>query len=411
MNTRFQDTATAYRMHRAVTNEAEAISTAVCEYADADLRLTRNHLRVLDGGTGDGQVLKGIAEYLLPYHRGRPCEMLLKEYDFHHIETLLQNIASLLRRSPRLSLFVTNRVFRQLKEFPADLCSTNTVCFDDIAGYRLLAMAGTAAVLGQDDSPRLSFLRPDGQIRQESEANPVMPLNDLWRGERALLSGAFSAASVPALTALGDEIRAREIFDELAAAGGKSKHFTVTVTRQDGGVVDGGEIGEFFWDLAIVSHAFNRDKQPSWVCRNILLPLADGLSVGGVLINVHAVAGGQASEIKETIFGDQFSFHTSPDGLVGELESALDPDRFQLLPHRQVSYRSQITGELFSSMEPWERKLMLNQLAISVAYHLQIPDDAWGPYSDAIEAKIQQLLERDGRLEYALSIAGVKRWE
>jgi hypothetical protein len=54
---------------------------------------------------------------------------------------------------------------------------------------------------------------------------------------------------------------------------------------------------------------------------------------------------------------------------------------------------------------------MLNQLSISVAYHLQIPDDVWVPYSDAIEAKIQQLLERDGRLEYALSIAGVKRRE
>jgi hypothetical protein len=53
----------------------------------------------------------------------------------------------------------------------------------------------------------------------------------------------------------------------------------------------------------------------------------------------------------------------------------------------------------------------LNQLAISVAYHLQIPDDAWVPYSDGIEAKIQQLLERNGRLEYALSIAGVKRRE
>ncbi len=183
------------------------------------------------------------------------------------------------------------------------------------------------------------------------------------------------------------------------------------MTRQDGGAVDGGKIREFFWDLAIVSHAFNRDKEPSWVCRNILLPLSDGLSVGGVLINVHAVAGGQVSELKETIFGDQFSFHTSPEGLVGALESALDPDRFQLLSHRQVTYRSHITGELFSSVKPWERELMLNQLAISVAYHLQIPDDAWVPYSDAIEAKIQRRLERDGRLEYALSIAGVKRRE
>ena len=409
-NARFQDTAVAYRLHRALTSEAEAISNAVCECAADDLQLTRNLLRVLDAGTGDGQVLKGIAEYLLRNHRGRPCAMLLKEYDFHHIETLLQNIAPLLRNSPRLSLFVTNRVFRQLKDFTEDLCSENTVCFDDIAGYRLAAMGGTATLLGQDDSLRFSFPSLEQRIDAENAERSFTPLEDLWNGDLMHLSGDSSAvAAAPALVALGDEIRGREIYDELAAAGGRGKHFTVTVARRDGGVIPSSRGGEFFWDLAIVSHAFNRDKDPTWVCRNILIPLCEGLSVGGVLVNVHSVAGGQVSELKEAIFGDQFSFNTSPGGLADALQSALDPERFQLLPRRRVWYQSRITSGLFSSLEPWERQLALHHLAISVAYHLQIPDDGWMPFSDAIHTKIQQLLERDGRLEYALSIAGVKR--
>ena len=56
MNTRFQDTASAYRLHRAVTNEADAISAAIGQYVGDDLGLLRNRLRVLDAGTGDGRV-------------------------------------------------------------------------------------------------------------------------------------------------------------------------------------------------------------------------------------------------------------------------------------------------------------------------------------------------------------------
>ena len=51
MNTRFQDTASAYRLHRAVTNEADAISAAIGQYVGDDLGLLRNRLRVLDAGT------------------------------------------------------------------------------------------------------------------------------------------------------------------------------------------------------------------------------------------------------------------------------------------------------------------------------------------------------------------------
>ena len=410
MNARFQDTAAAYRLHRAVTNEAEAISTAVCEYAADDLRLTRNLLGVLDAGTGDGQVLRGIAEYLLRHHRDRPCAMLLKEYDFHHIEALLQNIAPLLRRSPRLSLFVTNRVFRQLKDFSDDLCAENTVCFDDIAGYRLLAMGGTAMLLSQDDSLRFSFPPLESRINEASAEISFTPLTHLWNGERTLLVGDSPAvAAAPVLVALGDEIRAREIYDELAAAGGEGKHFTVTIARRDDGALASSGLDEFFWDLGIVSHAFNRDKDPGWVCRNILIPLCEGLAVGGVLVNVHAADGGQVTEVKEEIFGGQFRFSTSPEGLAGALKFALDPEQFQLLPCRQVLYESQITGEILASLEPWQRQLALHRLAISVTYHLQLPEDTWIPRNDAIQAKIQQLLERDGRLKYALSITGIKR--
>jgi hypothetical protein len=407
MNSRFQDTAAAYRLHRAVTNEAEAISGAVYEYAADDLRLTRNFLRVLDAGTGDGQVLKGVAEHLLQNHRWQPCAMLLKEYDFQHIETLLQNIASLLRQTPRLSLFITNRPFRQLKDFPGDLCAENTVCFDDIAGYRLLAMDSAAALLNQDDALRFSFPPADERRGAESAQIFLAPLMGLWNGELRLSAG--DSLATPALKALGDEIRAREVYDELAAAGGRGKHFTVTVARHDGGMSASGGIGEFFWDLAIVSHAFNRDKDPSWVCRNILIPLCEGLAAGGVLVNVHAIDGGQASEIRRAIFGEEFSFQAPPPGLAAALGAALDTEQFQLLPRRHISYQCQITGELFSSLEPWQRELTLRHLAISVAYHLQIPEAAWTLRGDAIAAKIQQVLERDGRLEYALSISGVRR--
>ena len=37
MNMRFQDTASAYRLHRAVTNEADAISAAIGQYVGDDL--------------------------------------------------------------------------------------------------------------------------------------------------------------------------------------------------------------------------------------------------------------------------------------------------------------------------------------------------------------------------------------
>lgn len=62
-------------------------------------------------------------------------------------------------------------------------------------------------------------------------------------------------------------------------------------------------------------------------------------------------------------------------------------------------------------MEPWERELALHQMAVSVAYHLQIPDEAWVPRSTAVQAKIRRLLEREKILSYSLSIVAVKRRE
>lgn len=394
-----------------MTNEAEVISAAVCERAGQDLLLTRNKLRVVDAGTGDGRVLKGIADYLLRYHCERPCEMLLKEYDFHHIEMLLENMAPVLRRSPRLTVFVTNRAFRHLKDFVEDLCVENTVCFDDIAGYRLLAMGGAASVLNQGNSLRFSF--PVLETRGERARAGIFfgPLEDLWKDERMLRSGYSPvAAAAPALVALGDEIRAREIYDELAAVG-RGKHFTVTITRREDGAVGSGSVAEFFWDLAVVSHAFNRDKDPGWICRNILGPLCEGLAVGGVLVNVHAIDEGPMLELKEATFGGQFHFSASPDGLSHTLRSALGSENFQLLPFQRVSYRSEITWNFFASHEPWQQELLLERLVISTMYHLQIPHDSWTPLQKAIEAKIQHLLERDGRLEYRLSVGGVRRLE
>lgn len=409
MSERFHDTATAYQLHRAVTDEAQAISTAVCEYAAAELRLTRHRLRVVDAGTGDGQVLKSIAEELLQYHRARPCEMLLKEYDFHHIEMLLQNIAPLLRRSPRLTLFVTNRAFRQLKHFADDLCVENTVCFDDMAGYRLLTMVGTARHLGQDEVLRAPFPPAARDDHRASRETPFSPLNDLRNDERLLfLADSRPAVKDPALAALGDEIRAREIYAELAAAG-RGKHFTVTITRRDGDFAACGNGGEFFSDLTIVSHAFNRDKDPGWVCRNILLPLCDGLAIGGVLVNVHAVENGQLAELKGAVFGDRFPFNTGPDALAQTLRSGLDPEQYELLSSRRVSYRSHIKAALFHSLEAWQQDLTLERLATSVAYHLQIPGEAWMPLMEPIQAKIRHLLDRDGQLEYELNLVGAKR--
>src|SRR5262245_425618 len=116
-DSRFQDSASAYRLHRSITNEAEAIATAIWRYVADELALIRSHLRVLDAGTGDGRVLKGVLDRTLQVHKGRRCEIVLKEYDFHHIEMLLQNIAPMLRACPQLTLFVTNRTFRQLQGF------------------------------------------------------------------------------------------------------------------------------------------------------------------------------------------------------------------------------------------------------------------------------------------------------
>lgn len=59
MSTRFEDSASAYRLHRRVTNEAEAIGAAIGRYAKEELGLTRarvgifrfgsaSHLRVLN---------------------------------------------------------------------------------------------------------------------------------------------------------------------------------------------------------------------------------------------------------------------------------------------------------------------------------------------------------------------------
>ena len=186
MNTRFQDTASAYRLHRAVTNEADAISAAIGQYVGDDLGLLRNRLRVLDAGTGDGRVLKGAVERLLRVHCHRPCEMVLKEYDFHHIEALLQTVAPLLHHYPGLTLYVTNRTFRQLRDFHHDVGPENTVCFDSIAGYRLLAMAGTASLLKQENSLRFSFPNLTRPISDGEAILSIAPLDDLWGGERAL---------------------------------------------------------------------------------------------------------------------------------------------------------------------------------------------------------------------------------
>lgn len=412
MSPRFQDTAEAYRTHRAVTNEAEVIANAVCEHAANDLRLVRNRLRVVDAGTGDGRVLRGIAEFLFQTHRERPCEMLLKEYDFQHIEALLQNMAPLLRRSPRLTLFVTNRAFRQLQGFVADLSVENTVCFDDVAGYRLLAMGGTAALLERSASLQFSFPPLEKRGSDEAAGAFLTPLSHLWNAEeRLFMRNSRGGAEARALVALGDEIRAREIYDELAATGSRGKHFTVTIARSNGDSVAPPAANEFFWDLAIVSHAFNRDKDPGWVCRNILIPLCQGLSVGGVMVNVHAVDRGHLRELKQAVFGDQFPFNAPPEALSRALRSGLDSHRFELLPSRQVFYTAQITGSLFSCLEPWQRELALERMAISVAYHLQIPAEAWSPLGEAIEAEIQRLLKRDGQLEYMLCVTGVRRRE
>ncbi len=264
---------------------SSALSAAIGQYVGDDLGLLRNRLRVLDAGTGDGRVLKGAVERLLRVHCHRPCEMVLKEYDFHHIEALLQTVAPLLHHYPGLTLYVTNRTFRQLRDFHHDVGPENTVCFDSIAGYRLLAMAGTASLLKQENSLCFSFPNLTRPISDGEAILSIAPLDDLWGGERALYSDHFLPAAPPALKALGDEIRAREIYDELAAARGASKQFTVTVTRQKNGV-DIAEPRDCFWDLAIVSHAFNRDKDPGWICRNILSPLCQRLSIGGVLVNV-----------------------------------------------------------------------------------------------------------------------------
>ena len=43
--------------------------------------------------------------------------------------------------------------------------------------------------------------------------------------------------------------------------------------------------------------------------------------------------------------------------------------------------------------------------------HLLIPQEAWVPHHEAMEAKIGELLERDGALSYSLSLVGVKRQE
>ena len=411
-NPRFQDSTSAYRVHRSVTNEAQAISAVVGQYVADDFRLVRSHLRLLDAGTGDGHVLKAILKRLLEAHRSRPCEVVLKEYDFHHIEALLQNVAPMLRRWPQLTLFVTNRTFRQLQRFAQDLSRENTVCFDDIAGYRMLAMSGTSSLLTQQDSALRFFPRLASRGANAAVTSAwMMPGSDLWEAEQMPVLADAAFPSRGRLTALGDEIRAREIYDELAAAGARGKHFTVTIARQENAAVDFVQPREFFWDLAIVSHAFNRDRDPGWICRNVLAPLCDGLSIGGVLVVIQAVDGGQVSAITREIFGDDFSFCAPPDALSVALEAALDTTRFHLLSRRKFSYHAEITADIFSRLEPWQRELVLQQLAVSVTYHLQIPEQAWLPQRGALMTKIQEILERDGTLSYGLSIAGVKRWE
>jgi hypothetical protein len=408
---RFQDSASAYRLHRSVTNEAEAIAAAIWRYVADDVQLVRGQLRVLDAGTGDGRVLQGVLAKALATHRHRPCEVVLKEYDFQHIEVLLQNVAAMLRAFPRLTLFVTNRVFRELQGFPADVSRENTVCFDDVAGYRLLAMVGTASLLNQHDAPLHAFPRVEDVQRQPGSGALFLPQSDWWSVEQALLGPHGFDADGPALKALGDEIRAREIYDELAAAGGRGKHFTVTVARQENAPTALPPAPEFFWDVAIASHAFNRDREPAWICRNILSPLCRGLSVGGVLVNVHATDMGQMGELKRAIFGDAFPFRAPPPALAEALAAALDGERFRLLPGREFAYQARMTADVFAQLEPWERDLALYQLSISAAYHLQIPDEAWASQSEALGRKIQEILQRDGTLSYFLSIVGVKRQE
>jgi len=411
MNTRFQDSASAYRLHRSVTNEAEAIAAAIWQYVVGTLGLVRDRLRLLDAGTGDGRVLKGVLEKALRSHKNRVCEVVLKEYDFHHIEVLLQHVAPMLRACPQLALFVTNRAFRQLQDFPADLDRENTVCFDDIAGYRLLAMTGTSSLLNQGDSLLHRFPQIEATLSSRSEPfSFIVPQSDRWQAQYSFLLPS-SAAVGPALQALGDEIRAREIYSGLAAVGGNRKHFTVTVVRQEHTLPVSALPREFFWDLAIVSHAFNRDKDPGWICRNILGPLCQGLSVGGVLVNVQATEGGQVSELKREIFGETFPFRASPHLLTKELEIMLDHEQFQLLPDQEVSYQGYLTAEGYARLEPWERELALQQMAISAAYHLQIPLEAWASHSAAIQAKIAAFLERDGVFSYTLRLVGVKRRE
>jgi hypothetical protein len=412
MSTRFQDSASAYRLHRSVTNEAEAIAAAIWRSVAGELELIRSRLRVLDAGTGDGQVLKGVLERILPAHKNRACEVVLKEYDFHHIEVLLQNVAPMLRACPQLALFVTNRTFRHLPGFPADLRRENTVCFDDVAGYRMLAMIGTSSLLNQEDSGLYSFPQVEEMQQKRAEAFPfTIPESDRGDARRSFLLSDPSLAAGAALQALGDEIRAREIYDELTAVGGEEKHFTVTVARQENVPLISTSPQEFFWDLAIVSHAFNRDKESGWICRNILDPLCQGLAVGGVLVNVQATDRGQLSELKQEVFDASFPFQASPQTLIGEMAVALDGQQFQLLPCQECCYRGHIDAKGFASLEPWARELALQQMAVSVAYHLQIPEEAWVPHSGAMQKKIRQLLERDGALSYALSIVGVKRRE
>lgn len=409
---RFQDNASAYQVHRSITNEADAISSSIWQYLADRVGLVRSRLRVLDAGVGDGRVLKGVLEKMLQPRRGYECDVVLKESDFHHIEAVLQNIAPMLRTFPRLAAFVTNRTFRDLQGFPTDLREENTVCFDDVAGYRLLAMVGTSSVLSQENSLLYHFPQV-GETRHDGEGTlvPFTPQSDLWSAHRSLLSDQTLVMGPPALRALGDKIRAQEIYQELAAAGGKAKHFTVTIARQESVSAVARAPTEFFWDLAIASHAFNRDKEPGWIYRNILGPLCQGLSIGGVLVNIHATDRGQMGELKREIFGGAFPLHAPPQALVGELEVVLDEQKFQLLPCREISYQGYITAEEFARLEPWQRELACHQMAVSVAYHLQIPDDAWLPHEDAVQSKIRALLERDGVLSYSLSIVGIRRRE
>jgi hypothetical protein len=409
MEQRFQDSASAYRLHRAITNEAEAIATAIWHYGEDSFRLVRSQLRLLDAGTGDGQVLKGVLEQALRAHHRRSCTVVLKEYDFQHIEVLLQNVAPILQAFPQLALFVTNRRFRDLQGFPADLCRDNTVCFDDVAGYRLLARLATSSLLSQDDSllhtfPQLTEPQPGSEAFALS-----LPQRHLWNAEHALLLPDALDATSPALKALGDEIRAREIYDELQTVGGQGGHFTVAITRQEQAATAFLPPREFFWDLAIVSHAFNRDKDPVWICRNILRPLAQGLSVGGILANVHAIDRGQMGELQREIFADAFPFRVLPQALTEAMQATLDQDEFALMPAQEFAYHGQVTAAQFATLEAWEQERVLEQLVISVTYHLQIPDEAWEPYRDAIRKKICALLERDGKLTYFLSLVGIKR--